>query len=113
MPIDLMSPVQALESATMKLVAKKESEKHLEIAKQNADSNKMKAEAYKQSVDKQLSAEDKVAISNNERLKANARAREQRYKYLINSSEMAQRAKDSLSEEQDTIRKNQVKLGGE
>lgn len=66
MPIDLMSPVQALESAALKLVAMKESNKHLAIAQMNADTERMRAEAYKQFVDKQLTPEQKMEISNND-----------------------------------------------
>lgn len=66
MPIDLMSPVQALESAALKLVAKKESDKHLAIAQMNADTKRMQAETYKQAVDKQLTPEQKLQISNND-----------------------------------------------
>lgn len=66
MPIDLMSPVQALESAALKLVAKKESDKHLAIAQMNADTKRMQAETYKQAVDKQLTPEQKLQISDND-----------------------------------------------
>ena len=117
MPIDLMSPLQAIESATMKLVAKQESEKHLDIARQNADSKRMTAEAYKNYTDKQLDAEQKLEMAKIEKNKANANARKAKYESLKyqydNSKEAGDIAEQNLKSQQEAIRNSQVKLGGD
>jgi hypothetical protein len=61
--------------------------------------------------DNQLTPEQKLEMAKIDLRKTNSITRRERYK--MNSSEMANRAKDSLNEEQETIRNNQVNLGGE
>ena len=117
MPIDLMSPLQAIESATMKLVAKQESEKHLEVAKQNAESKHITAEAYKKHIDNQLNSEQKLELAKIEKNKANANARKAKYESLKyqydNSKDAGDIAEQNLKNQQEAIRNSQVRLGGD
>lgn len=161
MPIDLMSPVQALESATVKLTAMKEAkeykkiqterqakadtraeakeardvEKHeatlnkinaqieaiknknaredekTKIAQQRADAETSKAESYAKISNSQLTPEQKLEMAKIDLRKTNSITRRERYK--MNSAEMVRRSQEALNEEQETIRNNQVNLGGE
>lgn len=118
MPIDLMSPIQALESATLKLVAKKESDKHLELKEKELKIKQQKADTYAKSVANQMTPEQKIEHEKELTKQSRAKARQAKFtaeglKYRQNSSEMASRAQEALNEEQENIRNNQVNLGGE
>lgn len=63
MPIDLMSPLQAIESATMKLVAKNESDKHLKLAQDKLEVDKARNETYAKQVEKMTSGDQKIQLS--------------------------------------------------
>lgn len=166
MPIDLMSPVQALESAAMKLTAMKEAKEYkamqaerqakadaraeakeardvemheakinkvnaqtqaiqnkearedekLEILHQRADAETSTAEAYKKSVNKQLTPKQKIEIARIDLNKENSITRREKYKSeknKQNSSKFSQKAEDFKNEQIDAIYNNQVNLGGE
>ena len=63
MPIDIMSPIQALESATMKFVAKNESDKHLKLAQDKLEEDKKRNETYAKQVEKMTSGDQKLQLS--------------------------------------------------
>lgn len=125
MPIDLMSPVQALESAALKLVAKKESDKHLAIAQMNADTKRMQAETYKQSVDKQLNPEQKIEMAKIDLKRTNSITRREKNKlelqrilnnpqnsYTPNSDEIKELVNNKRDISNNFIRDSQAKIMG-
>lgn len=134
MPIDIMSPIQALQHSAMAYKGVRESEKHLELQKQKlnidkqnadsktkiADAKSKEAEAKKVRADKMLTPEQQLQISRDKRLTANANAREAKQKtelqrinqnmglqYRDYSNEMINRANNSLQEDDSAIRNSQ------
>lgn len=126
MPIDIMSPIQALQHSAMAYKGVKESEKHLKLQEQKLDIDKQKADTYKEAVSKQLNPEQKLEKTRIEQEGLNFRAHEatkqnnalarkskfdmMAMQYRDNDNEMADRATKSLEENQSAIINNQPNL---
>lgn len=133
MPIDIMSPIQALQHSAMAYKGVKESEKHLELQKQKldidkqnanskakvADAKSKEAEAKQTRANKMPTAQEQIILAQEKTKQSRADARKeksrtelaktQNMQYNPNNPNMSDKAQSYLAITQDGIRNNQGK----